>query len=169
MPNPRAHRHGHGDLLAAAKNPALRLPRCSAFEPVHRREGRASLHRQRIVGQGPSLADQPGDHRAGPLHGIAPDVHVGDSGAKGKIFRHISLFFIHFDLSIDLCKILLLQFSDLVEADFVQPGEAEVKKKRHEEAEKTAGLGRKRKKGSSAAEPVMIDDDTLGVKIAKTG
>ena len=63
---------------------------------------------------------------------------------------------------------LLLQFSDLAEEDFVQPGEAEAKKKCHEEVEKAAGPVRKGKKGSSAAEPVMIDDDTLGIKIAKT-
>ena len=64
-----------------------------------------------------------------------------------------------------------LQFSTLVDADFVQPGEAEAKKKRlaekkrQAEADKTS---RKRKKGASAADVVMIDDDTLGVKIAKT-
>ena len=66
---------------------------------------------------------------------------------------------------------IFLQFSALVDADFVQPGEAEAKKKRlpekkrQAEADKTS---RKRKKGASAADVVMIDDDTLGVKIAKT-
>ena len=38
-------------------------------------------------------------------------------------------------------------------------------KKRQLEAEKAP---RKRKKGTSAAEPVLIDNDNLGVKIGKT-
>ena len=59
----------------------------------------------------------------------------------------------------------------MVDADFVQPGKAEAKKKclsekkRQAQADKTS---RKRKKGASAADAVMIDDDKLGVKIAKT-
>ena len=58
----------------------------------------------------------------------------------------------------------------MVEADFVQPGEAEAKKKRLEEKKRLAEAEktRKRKKGASSADAVMIDDDTLGVKIAKT-
>ena len=59
----------------------------------------------------------------------------------------------------------------LFRSDFVQPGEAEARKerlaekKRQAEADKTS---RKRKKGASAADVMVIDDDNLGVKIAKT-
>ena len=76
-----------------------------------------------------------------------------------------------FSFASNHCKVFLSQFSDLVEKDFVQPGEAEAKKKRLEERkrqEEADKAPRKRKKGSSSAEPVMINDDTLGVKIAKT-
>ena len=70
------------------------------------------------------------------------------------------------------CRIsFFLQFSKLVEADFVQPGEAEAKKKRLAEKKRQAEVdknSRKRKKGTSDAEDVVIDDDALGVKMAKT-
>ena len=64
-----------------------------------------------------------------------------------------------------------MQFSDLVEGDFVQPGEPGATKrlleerKRQEEADKAR---RKRKKASTSLEPFVIEDDALGVKINKT-
>ena len=61
-----------------------------------------------------------------------------------------------------------LQFTELTEDDFAQPGKAEAKKKHLLEAEKSSGITRKWKKGSSASEPFVIYDDALGVKIAKT-
>ena len=82
-----------------------------------------------------------------------------------------TLFQIRLFLSFSLTAEFCLQFDALVEHDFVQPGEAEAKKerlaekKRQAEADKTS---RKRKKGASAADVVVIDDDSLGVKIAKT-
>ena len=51
------------------------------------------------------------------------------------------------------------------------PGELEARKERLEEKKRQDEVDkapRKRRKGSSAAEPVLIDDDRLGVKIAKT-
>ena len=52
-----------------------------------------------------------------------------------------------------------------------KPGELEAKKERLEEKKRQAEADkapRKRRKGSSATEPVLIDDDKLGVKITKT-
>ena len=72
----------------------------------------------------------------------------------------------------DLCKFFPLQFSALTDDAFVQPGEAEAKKQRLEEKKRQMEMEkapRKRKKGGgTAAEPVVIDDASLGVKIAKT-
>ena len=51
------------------------------------------------------------------------------------------------------------------------PGELAAKKEHLEEKKRQAEADkalRKRRKGSSAAEPVMIDDDRLGVKVTKT-
>ena len=65
-----------------------------------------------------------------------------------------------------------MQFNALTDDAFVQPGEAEAKKQRLEEKKcqmEANKAPRKRKMGGgTTAEPIVIDDDALGVKIAKT-
>ena len=66
---------------------------------------------------------------------------------------------------------MLFQFGQLPDSDLSRTGELEAKKERLEEKKRqieAEKAPRKRKKGSIAAEPVLIDDDRLGMKIAKT-
>ena len=63
------------------------------------------------------------------------------------------------------------QFGQLPDSDLSRAGELQAKKERLEERKRQSQAKkapRKRRKGSSAAEPVLIDDDRLGVKITKT-
>ena len=87
------------------------------------------------------------------------------------MFPTYTLFQIRLFLSFSLTAEFCLQFDALVEHDFVQPGEAESKKKRLAEKKRqgeTDTISRKRRKGTSATDAGVIHNDQLGVKIAKT-
>ena len=115
------------------------------------------------------MEGEPSHHRPDQLLGILSDAHRSQPSDQGI---NLTSFRLGLPFSTYLTKAELdLQFSALVEADFVQPGEVEAKKKRLAEKKRQAeadNTSRKRKKGASTADVAIIDDGQLGVKITKT-